>query len=153
MDLVTDVVRQLEAAGHLAVGVVVPMQEKHGDTRLSKSTHLPHEEQARIEVSPVPVIEVSGDDHEVHLLVYREANKPAERIACGRAQAFHRSIGVGRQTLEGTVKVKVCGVNELDQQLSVNSKLEVNKGARAIDTTLDISLLLLAPLGRGGETV
>jgi hypothetical protein len=110
--LSSSVVGHLQVAGHLAVGVVVAVEQEHRDARLTQPAHLPHEEEARVEVSPVAVVHVAGDDHEVHLLDYRQTDQVPKGIPRGRAQALGRRIRVGRQAPEGAVQVQICGVDE-----------------------------------------
>ena len=58
-----------QAARHLAVGIVVAVQKVNRNSRVSEPAHLANEKQPSIEVLPVPVVNVTGDHHEIDLLV------------------------------------------------------------------------------------
>lgn len=89
-----DVVRQLQATSHLAVGIVVSVQQVDRYSCVSESAHLANEEQPRIEVPPVPVVDVTGNHNEIYLFVDGLGDQFVESVPCRSAQALSRRIGI-----------------------------------------------------------
>lgn len=106
------VVGQLQSTGHFAFCVVVAVEQVDRDVCLSKPSHLPDKEQTSVEVFPVPVVNVTGDHHEIDLLVDRMRHEVVESVARCSAQALSRRVGIGRQPPQRAVKVQVGGVDE-----------------------------------------
>lgn len=62
-----DILRQGDRLGDDAFGVVIALQQEDGDTGAFQPRHFAVEEQADLVVLPVTVIDVAGNDEEVHL--------------------------------------------------------------------------------------
>ena len=111
------VVGQREAACHVAFGVVVAIQQIDGNPGLSQSSHLPDEEESGVEVLPVAVVDVAGNDHEVDGFIQGDVHQLHEGIARGSAQLLGWCIGIRGQPAKRAVQVQVSGVNELHSVL------------------------------------
>ena len=90
-----DVVRKNELLRHLILGIVIAEQEVDRDAGQFEAPHLADEEDARVEVAPTAVVEVTGDDHEVHRLRYGLTDKVLEGVASGCPQQLRRCVLVG----------------------------------------------------------
>ena len=107
-----DVVRQLQATRHLAVGVVIAVQQVDRDARVPQPAHLANEEQPGVEVLPVPVVHVACNHHEIDLFVDCLCDQIVEGVpGCG-TQALCGRISVQRQASQWAVQVQIRGVDE-----------------------------------------
>ena len=104
--------RQYQLARHLALGIVVAQQQVDGDARGIQASHLPGKVDAGVEVLPVAVVQVAGNDHEVHLLRDGLGDQVVEGITCCCAEQLRRGILVGGQSRQRAVEVDVGGVDE-----------------------------------------
>jgi hypothetical protein len=107
------VVGQFEPARHLALGIVVAVQQIDGDARLPQPPHLPDEEQPRVEVLPVAVVDIARDHHEIDLLVDGMGDERLKSVAGGGAQTLGWRVRVGGKPPQGAVEMEVGGVDEL----------------------------------------
>jgi hypothetical protein len=73
---------------------------------------LPGEEDAGVEVAPVAVVEVAGDDHEIDLFFEGKANQVFESVAGGGAKQLRRGVLARTQAGERAVEMDVSGANE-----------------------------------------
>jgi hypothetical protein len=107
-----DVGRKAQPARHLALGVVVAVEQIDRDAGLVQPAHLAHEEVAGVEVAPGAVVEVAGDDEEIDRQLDRLVHEVGEGVPRGVAQRLHRGVLVGGQPAQRTVEVDVGGVDE-----------------------------------------
>ena len=107
-----DIVRQGQLAGHLALGIVIAMEQIDGNASPVQPPHFPTEVVTGIGVLPVAIVEIAGDDHEIHRLLQGQIHQPAKGIAGDGAQPVRGGVRVGRQPREGAVQVDVGGVDE-----------------------------------------
>ncbi len=103
-----------EMRSDLALRIVIAAKQNDRDARLVKSSKLIHKEEAGVVILPFPIINVSGQDHEIDVFGDRKTHKIAKRVSGGSADRFDRSSFVLVETAEWAVKVKIGGVNKLE---------------------------------------
>lgn len=97
----------MKSAGDLALGIVISMKKEDGDPGFRKAAHLFYEEKSCPVVLPVPVIEVSRNDHEGDLLVDGHADQVLEGFPGGSPNPRGTFAFLTRQAPERTVEVDV----------------------------------------------
>ena len=110
-----DVVGQHQLAGNGALRVVVALDEKDLDVGTAQAHHLGAEEQTRVEVGPVAVVQVACQQHEVHTLGQGQVDQVFQSPAGGVAQALYRRTGIAAQATQRAVDVQVGGVKETER--------------------------------------
>lgn len=102
-----DIGWEKKPTGDLAFGIVVSVKQKDGDPGFRKASHLFYEEKSSPVVLPVPVIEVSRNDHEGDLLVDGQADQVLEGFPSGPPNPHGTFAFLARQAPERTVEVDV----------------------------------------------
>jgi hypothetical protein len=110
-----DIVRQGQLAGHLALGIVIAMEQINGNASPVQPPHFPTEVMTGIGVSPVAIVEIAGDDHEIHGLLQGQIHQPTEGIPGDGAQPVRGSVRISGQPREGAVQVDIGGVDEFHE--------------------------------------
>lgn len=85
---------------------------EYGDFSLLELDHSRAEVEAGVVVLPVPIVDVSGDDHKIDGLVDGQADEAIEGPAAGPSERFGRGFRSGRQSAQGAIEVEVGGVEE-----------------------------------------
>jgi hypothetical protein len=109
-------VGQFQGPGHLVLGVVVAAAQNHRNAGLAQPAHLLDEEQARVEVLPVAVVHVPGDDDKSHLLFDGRGHQILQGPPGGPANLLDRRALVAIQSAERAVQVKVGSMEELEHR-------------------------------------
>src|SRR5690554_3103119 len=65
-----NVVGQRKPLGHAPGGVMIAMNDKHGDVMAPELRHLLTKEQTRMKIFPIIIEDVSGQKHKIHGLIY-----------------------------------------------------------------------------------
>lgn len=107
-----DIGRQCELAGDLAFGVVIAMEQEDGDLGVRQPAHLLHEEESGLVVTPIAVIEVAGDDHEVDFVLGRLTDEVLERGARRGANSFGCRALLSGESLQRAVEMDVASVDK-----------------------------------------
>ena len=105
-----DVVRQGQAAGDLALGIMVAMEQVDRNAGLVETAHLADEVQAGVVVAPVTVVEIARDDEKGHLLFDGNSNELIERFPRSRADALRDASLLPGKPFQRTVEVNVRSV-------------------------------------------
>ena len=115
--------RKREPPCHLAFGVVVAVEQVNRNPDLVQPAHFAHKEVAGVEVLPIAVVQVAGNDDEVDRRVDGLVDQPRKGVTRGRAQGLHRSVRVRGQPAHRAVEVDVGGVDEFHEvdELKVGS--------------------------------
>jgi len=103
-----------EAAGDLALCIVVSVEQEGRNTGLCEPPHVSHEEKARLVVPPVTVVKVSRNDYEGDLLLNRLSDEIVECPTCCRPNAFGSAPFLAGESLERTVEMNIGRVNETE---------------------------------------
>ena len=107
-----DVLGQCQLFGDDRSGVVIARDEHHLDARRAQTGHLTGEEQARAVVTPIAIVEIASDDDEIHVFFEGKAHQVFKGSAgCSPNSVQGRTV-VALQSHEGTVEMRVGGVNE-----------------------------------------
>ncbi len=111
------VFRQGQAARHAVGGVVVARDQVDGDVGVSQLDHLLDEEQPGVEILPVAVVEIAGDEDEGHGLIFGQVDEILQRPARGAPHFGRRGPVVAIQTAQGAIEMKIRRVDELEHHL------------------------------------
>ena len=106
------VFRQRQLAADLAFGVVVAVDHINGNVALAQPRHLLDEEQPGIEVAPVAVIDIAGDNDEIDRFGLRQIDHPLQGPARRPAQQIDRRAIIGRKADQRAVEMDIGGVDE-----------------------------------------
>jgi len=115
------VVGHPQVLGDLACGVVVARDDKDPDAFLAKPGHLVREEEPRVVVLPVAVVEVPRKQDEVDLLRSGQLDEILEGPAGSPADLLHGRTFVDLEPDERTVEMDVGGVDEFHNALSIRA--------------------------------
>jgi hypothetical protein len=133
-----------EPAGHFAGGVVIAAHHQHARADVAQAVELADEEQAGVEVLPLAVEDVAGEQQEGGALVDAQLHQVGQRAPGRPAHPLDGRAVVRRQPLEGTVDVKVGGVDEF-HAFDYRPEQVFSKGFRA---AIGAKLLGMANLRR-----
>ena len=65
-------------------------------------------------ILPIPVVEVTGEEHEGDLLFNRERDEIPERLARSPTKYVQGSALVERKALKGAIQVDICGSDKFE---------------------------------------
>jgi hypothetical protein len=105
-----DPVRQPQRLRDLACRIMVSPYREDADTGIGKPGDTLNEEQTRVEIGPVSVVEVTGDGHRVDLLSQRQAHHVFEGAASSTASFLDRRAFVTVEASQRAVQVEVGAV-------------------------------------------
>ena len=107
-----DILRQAQAPGDLAGGIVVAGGNQNRNGGSVQPLHLPDEIESGVVVAPVAVKKVAGKQHEIDLLGERQLDKILEGPSRGAADLLDGRALVTLQAAQWTVEVAVGGMDE-----------------------------------------
>ena len=93
--------------------VMIPIKKIDIDARILEPHHLLVEKQGRLEALEANVIQVSGDDHEVHALGDGRVQNFLKGAARSVANLMNRSPGITNQPDQRRIEVNVSCVDKL----------------------------------------
>ena len=67
-----------------------------------------------MKIRPIAVVQVAGQQHELHALGQRQIDQVFQRPARRVAQPLHRRTGIAAQAAQRAVDVQVSGVDETE---------------------------------------
>ena len=110
-----DIVRQAQVAGDAAGGVVIAGDQEYRDTGTLQAVHALYKVQPGVVILPIAVIEVAGEQHEVHGFVDGQVDEIIKRAPGRAADLGDRRAFVALQAQQGAVEVDVGGVEEFHE--------------------------------------
>jgi len=110
-----DVRGQNQLARNHALRIVVTLHHEDADTRSVQSHHLLAEEKASVEILPVAVVDIAGEEDEGDFLLEGFVDQPLEGTAGCGAEARDRRAFIAVKAAQRAVDVEVGGVEESDQ--------------------------------------
>jgi hypothetical protein len=125
--------RQRELTRDPTGRVVIARHEEDRDPRLLETPDLAYEEEPRMMVLPVAVVEVSRQEQEGHLLLQRQVDQIPERRTRGRTDVLRGRILVALEPAQGAVEVDVGGVQEPERAQRSSKKTGGRTGARPVE--------------------
>ena len=90
--------RQSQLAGHVVCRVVITRDQIQTDSRFTELVHLSNEEHAGVEISPVAIVQVPGDNDEIDSFTHRECDEVLESSTSRTANQIDRSTFVTFQS-------------------------------------------------------
>ena len=86
---------------------MIALNDEHTDACTAQAHHLLAEEQASMEVLPVAVVEVAGEENEVNALRERLIDQTFERTTGSSPQPCDRGAVVSVKAAQGTVDMQI----------------------------------------------
>ena len=96
-----------------AFRIVIASDHKNKDAVGCQSCELLVDKQASTEVDPVTVVQITGQNHQIHLPEQRQIDQRDKRLAGGATQAIHGGAVSGVQSPQGTVDMEIRRVEKL----------------------------------------
>ena len=113
-----DVRRQDQLPRDHALRIVVALDDEDTNTRAIQPHHLLAEKQARVEILPVAVVEVTGEEHEIDACAQGLVDESFEGASRRGAQTLNRRAVVTVQSAQRAVEVQIGGVEEAHQAIN-----------------------------------
>lgn len=107
-----DVARKFQRLRSPALGVVVPIEQEDGNLRSVQPAHLPNEEEPCAKVPPIPIVEIPGNDDEIHLLAERVLDEVLECLAWGGADSLRDIPLLSIQSPQRAIEMDIGSMQE-----------------------------------------
>src|SRR3984957_14079681 len=91
---------------------MIAVDEIYRDALFCEAAHLLDEEQPRLIIAPVSVVEIAGDDDERDFLLDRRVDQIGKGGSRGRPDSGGGRPLLARQPFERTVEVNVAGMDK-----------------------------------------
>src|SRR5262245_42363555 len=99
-------------------------------------------------VPPVPVIEITRDQHEVRFLINRQLHKVVESAPSGSPHFVHRSALVSFKPMQWAIKMQIGSMNKLEHTCDWG-QLQKKSSFTTTSTMMALVVLRSAVAGAG----
>ncbi|HEX3150399.1 MAG TPA: hypothetical protein VHR66_20140 [Gemmataceae bacterium] len=113
----TNIVWQSQLRRDSALCIVIAGEHNHGNSGPSEFLHLIDEEESGVVVLPIPVVVVTGQNHEFDAPINCQANQIRECLAGCAANCIDGRSFIGVQSEKWAVEMNIGGVEECEHLL------------------------------------